>query len=327
MKHYLLMLAVALLPLSAAAGTVCKTFEEAQKGETDDGIILFIYGPDWDRFSTDMMTKLINDPAVQAAAGDAKLILAPFYQRPDDKQKAEQAAAFGSLKLPDAMSNETYPALHFHDPKGNIYAFLRGPELLHGSAQQIAEAVKLRVENHRKQAELVKQAEAARGAESARLYGEASRIPGLERPSGVLQRIKAADPNDTDGYHRSLSFYPEGFAEEKKDLSLTEGLALVESKLAEPGYTPVQKQQFCAMAIGYLHRNKGEAADICKWAKRMKDYDPNSYLGHSADIVVAKWGGQEYGYQRGSYHNAATNDPLPPEDNKDGKKAKKKKKK
>lgn len=328
MKKTLFTAAAALLAtLPALAGTPCKDYAEASSKVGEDGYILFVYGPDWDRTSPDFIKPLFNDPAIQAAAGDAVLIMAPYYQRPTKKQEAEQAAAWGALNRPHAHSPQTYPALHFHDKDGRAYAYLRGPQLRCASNGDIAKGIAERIANHKKQAELLAKADAAQGVEQAKLLGEAAVVPLMERPDKIADRIKAVDPNDESGYVRRLTFYPEGIAEKNKDLSLEEGLAMVEKALADPAYTDLQKQQYCAMALGYLHRNGGESnsAEIIKWAQRMKAYAPDSYLGHSADVVTAKWAGAKPTYVAGSYFNPLTN--VPKEDDSKDKKGKKKKKK
>lgn len=327
MKQTLLLAAAWLCALPMMAGTPCKTFAEASSKVKDDGYILYVYGPDWDRTSPDFMKPIYEDAGIQAAAGEAMLILAPYYQRPTDKQEAEQTAAWGTLNRPHPHSPQTYPALHFYDKDGHIYAFLRGPQLMHASKAEIAESVKARVAAHKQQAELLAKAEKAQGVEQAKLLGEAAVVPLTERPDKIVERIKAADPQDASGYVRRLTFYPEGEAEKNVNLSLSEGIALVEKAIADPAYTDLQKQQWCAMAIGYLHRNGGESnsAEIIKWAQKMKAYAPDSYLGHSADIVVAKWAGAKPTYVPGSYFNPLTSLPKTGAD-KDKKDKKKKKK-
>lgn len=328
MNKTLLLAAACLSALPLLGGTPCKDYAEASAKVKDDGYILYVYGPDWDRTSPDFIKPIYEDAGIQAAAGDAMLILAPYYQRPTKKQTAEQEAAFGGLKLPGSMSPQTYPALHFHDKDGHIYAFLRGPKLMHASKEEIAKAVAERIAAHKVQMELLAKAEAAAGVEQAKLLGEAAVVPLTERPDKIVDRIKAVDPSDESGYVRRLTFYPEGIAEKNKDLPLAEGLATVEKAIADPAYTDLQKQQWCAMAIGYLHRNGGESnsAEIIKWAQKMKAYAPDSYLGHSADIVVAKWAGAKPTYVAGSYFNPLTNIPKAddPKDKKDKKKKKKK---
>lgn len=328
MKKTLLFVAALFAALPLSAGTPCKDFAEASSKVGEDGYILFVYGPDWDRTSPDFIKPLFNDPAIQEAAGNAVLILAPYYQRPTKKQEAEQAEAWGSLSKPHPHSPQTYPALHFHDKDGHAYSYLRGPQLMCASKEDIAKGIAERLANHKKQAELLAKVDMASGVAKAKLLGEASIIPLMERPDKVVDRIKSVDPNDESGYVRRLGFYPEGIAEKNKDLSLEEGIAMVEKALADPAYTDLQRQQYCAMALGFLHRNGGEAnsAEIIKWAQKMKSYAPDSYLGHSADIVVAKWAGATPTYVAGSYFNPLTNIPKEDDKGKKDKKGKKKKK-
>ena len=57
----------------------------------------------------------------------------------------------------------------------------------------------------------------------------------------------------------------------------------------------------------------------------MKAYAPDSYLGHSADVVVNKWASGPATYVAGSYFNPLTN--VPKADDSKAKKDKKGKKK
>lgn len=287
--------AAALLALSftlpAAAATVCKTYAEAAATVKDDGYIAFVYGPDWDKRSTALCKKLIADPAVQKAAGDAKLILTPLYQRPSDAQKKEQEAAWGELQTPHQHSSHTYPALHFYDNKGKLAGFVRGPVMMQGDVAAIVAEMEQRMKEIRQRRELLTKADAAQGVEKAKLLGEACRVPHTERPDKVVDAVKAADPKDESGFVRSLSMGDSSFAESSKDLPLEEGLKQMDKNLADPAYTNEQKQVFCCVAIGLLHRNgtKADNERIVKYADKMKELVPDNYLARSADIAKSIW--------------------------------------
>lgn len=285
------------LVLGAAAGntlhaaTVCKTYAEAAPTVKDDGYIAFVYGPDWDKRSTAICKKLINDPAVQAAAGDAVLILAPLYQDPTDKQKTQQEGIWGSLPQPHPHSAHTYPALHFYDKNGRLAGFVRGHVMVKGDPAEVAAEVKQRMGELRQQYALLEQAEKAQGVEKAKLIGQACRIPNTERPDKVVDTLKALDPKDESGFVRSISMGDSAFGEANKDLPLEEGLKKMDELLKDDAYTNAQKQVFCTVAIGLLHR-QGTKADnerILKYAAKIKELVPDNYLAKSADIAANRW--------------------------------------
>lgn len=280
----------ALLPAHSA--TVCKDYEEAAAGVTDDGYITFVYGPDWDKRSTALCRKLISNPALQAAAGDARLILTPIYQDPNEGQKAMQEKAWGKLALPHPHSAETYPALHFYSKDGRLAGFVRGRVMARGTVEEITAAVAERMANVREQYALLQKAESATGVEKAKLIGQACCVPETERPDKVLDTLKALDPKDESGYIRRLSLGGGSeFGNANRNLPLEEGLAQMDKNLKDSAYTDEQKQIFCALAIGLIHRQgtKADNARMTAYAKKMKELAPNTVLGRSADIVVNVW--------------------------------------
>ncbi|MBR2144745.1 MAG: hypothetical protein IJ956_04330, partial [Akkermansia sp.] len=98
---YLLLLAAGLLaPMPAQAAKQYKTQTEAAEAVTDDGYILVVYGKGWDRFSEPLCKKVIEAPEVQQAAGNAALILTPFYQYATEAERSAQSEVWGSLAEP-----------------------------------------------------------------------------------------------------------------------------------------------------------------------------------------------------------------------------------
>lgn len=285
-------------PLGAA--TIAKTYDEASASVTDDGYVLFVYGKGWDRTAESLCRKMMNDPAVQQAAGSATFILTPFYQQATEEQKTEQSVYWGALAIPNVFSAETYPALLMYDKNGRHYASVRGPVLLRGTAEEVAEEVKRRREGMYKQRDLLLQAEKASGVEKARLLGQASIIPDIYQPHKVREQIKALDPQDQSGFNRSLAFQPSAWGEKHAKSTYEAYLPEMEKMLKDNAYSPEQKQGIIAVAIGLAHKRNlyQDYAIIRDLAAKMKALAPDSQLGRSADVVTWLWG-QPLTYEKG----------------------------
>ena len=276
------------------AATVYKTQPEAAQAAPKDGYMLVVYAKGWDRFSEPFCKKVIADPEIQAAAGDAALILAPFYQyaTPEDKQK--QADVWGSLDEPRAHSDETYPCILMYDKNGCLYGRVQGTSFLKGSMAERAAEIKAKLEAKHKQEELMDQAGAASGVERAKLVGEACAIQGIERPNGWREIVKNADPNDQSGMVRRLNFDYYGFSQKycgrKSDggleMSTEDTIEEMKKFLKDPAYTPEQKQIFHAVIIGTLRRSGAGATQLKGAVQEMKRLAPESHMGVTADQYI-----------------------------------------
>lgn len=297
---YIALFAAGLLaPLPLTAAQQFANQEAAAEKVTDDGYILFVYGKGWDRYSEELCKKVIAAPEIIEAAGNAALILTPFYQYATPEDKEAQRAIWGALAEPAAHSMETYPSLLMYDKLGFLYGRVQGPVLLRGTMAEIAAEVKAKLEAKRKQEEIMQRAEAASGVEAAKLIAEAWAVPGIEPPNNYRNLVKAADPNDESGMVRRLHFDGWGLAQKycgkKSDGGLELGdeatIAKMKEFLKDPAYTPEQQQTFYAIIIGVLNRGGGNAMQIKGYANEMKRLNPESNLGVSADQVIKLWGG------------------------------------
>lgn len=298
---YLLLLAAGLLaPLPLQAAQQYASHEEAAQKPTKDGYILVVYGKGWDRFSEDLCKKVIAAPEISAAAGEAALILTPFYQYANEEQKAAQSAVWGALPIPAAHSMETYPSLLMYDKEGYLYGRVQGPVLLRGTMKEIADELKTKLEAKRKQEEIMERAMATSGVERAKLIAEAWAVPGIEPPNNYRNLVKEADPSDQSGMVKRLHFDGWGLAQKycgkKSDGGLELGdaatIAAMKEFMKDPAYTPEQRQVFYAIIIGVLNRSGGgsNASQIKSYAMEMKKLNPESNLGVSADQVIKIWG-------------------------------------
>lgn len=297
---YIALLAASLMgtmPLQAAQ--LYSTQAEAAKSVTDDGYILAVYAKGWDRFSEALCKKLVAEPKIQQAAGTAGIVLAPFYQYSTSDERVKQAEVWGDLREPRSNSMETYPSLLMYDKDGFLYGRVQGTLLNRGTVDEIAAEVKAKLEAKRKQAEIMKQADAASGVERARLIAQACEFKGIERPNNAVDMVRAADPSDSSGMVKRLTFDPWAFAQKycgKKsdgglELPADETVRIMQDHLKDPAYTNEQKQVFHAVIIGTLRREKGAAAatQLRNNIMEMKRLDPNSNLGVTADQTIKIW--------------------------------------
>lgn len=298
---YLALLATGLLTTlqPALAAKQYDTQEAASAEATDDGYILFVYAKGWDRFSEALCKKVIAAPEVQKAAGEAALILTPFYQYATDEERQAQRAVWGSLAEPGAASMETYPCLLMYDRHGYLYGRVQGPVLLRGTMEEIAAEVKTKLEAKHKQEEILKNATKLKGAEAARVLAEACKFDCIEWPRNIRNIVKQTDPNDESGMVRRLHFDGWGLAQKYCGSDKDGGLELgpvatvqeMEKMLKDEAYTNEQKQVFHAIIIGTLRRSDGpaNAAKIRSHALEIKKLNPNSNLGVTADQIIKLW--------------------------------------
>lgn len=286
------------LCMPAHAAQQYATFEQAQQKVTDTGYILFIYPQGWDRFGEKLCRKLIADPAVRSAAGDAALLLVPIYQNRSDKNQAEAKKIMGSLGYPGDMSDISYPALVFYEKCGRQYTSVHGTALVRSTPKQVAALIQQKLAAKQQQDACLKNAAAATSpGEKARHLLEASRVAGVEWPGGLRDAMRKADPGDTQGYLAVLDF---GFGPQK-DESMEAFLKRLDEVLANKRLSPHQKQRACAAAIGHIRRSYGPMAGgsyITKYARAMQKLDPKSPLGISAPVVIRDWV-QQYRYGQG----------------------------
>lgn len=297
---YLLLLAAGLLaPMPAQAAKQYKTQTEAAEAVTDDGYILVVYGKGWDRFSEPLCKKVIEAPEIQQAAGNAALILTPFYQYATEAERSAQREVWGSLAEPLARSMETYPCLLLYDKEGYLYGRVQGPVLLRGTMAEIAADLKAKMDSKRKQEEIMKKAAAASGVEKAKLIAEACAFDNIEWPNNARGMVKEADPSDQSGMVRRLHF--DGWALAQKycgkdtdgGMQLGEGptVKAMQDMMKDDAYTPEQKQVMHAIIIGTLRRSNADAnkTQMRQHANEMKRLNPESNLGVTVDQIMKIW--------------------------------------
>ena len=281
--------AATLMPVQAA--TKVATYEQAQAKVNEEGYILFVYGEGWDKRAKEQMTALYNAPEIVKAAGNSVMMLVPLPESLNDVQKAALEKTMGKLALPHVHSKHAFPAVVMYDKTGRIYSWISGPAMVYPEASRIALTISRRKAGLQKQLQIMAAADETKGEERANLLLQACRVENLERPDRVQQLIKEADPEDKSGCLAALNFFNTTVGDKAADMTLADILKAQDAAIANPLHTVQQKQNACAYAIGTIRRRAGAGGSdlIRQYATQMKQLDPNSVLGQSADIVIRDW--------------------------------------
>lgn len=287
----LMYLAAAAPLLPAQAATKVATYEQAQARLNDEGYLLFIYGQGWDKRGRELTTALYNHPSVVKAAGNSVMMLVPLPESMDETEKETFSKVMGKLQLPHPHSKHSFPAVVMYDKTGRLYSIICGPSMVQPAPERISLVISRRKAGLAQQLNLLAQADKAQGEERARLLLQACRIDNLERPDRVQDLIKKADPEDKAGCLAALNFHNNPVGDKAKDMPLADFLTEMDKAIANPLHTVQQKQNACAFTIGTIRRRVGMGGShlIRKYAGQMKELNPDSVLGRSADVVLRDW--------------------------------------
>lgn len=277
-----------MLPLNAAE--VAETYEKAQSVAHSDGYVLVAYPAGWDEQGETNAKRWLVMKDVLNAAGNSVMIPVPVPQIMDDEAKKQHEQLLGKLALPKAS---VYPAIFLMDEAGRHYATIAEPDMRRLSAKDLAVILSKRVVDGRRQKNMLDRAKALQpGLEKAKLLGEASSISDILCPKGVLNELRACDPQDTLGYIRRFSFNPWAFATSTvKTLTFEESEATIQEMLADAAYTPEQKQKIYATYIGLLRRkgNPGSMERMAELIEKMRALNPDDLQAKSAPIAARQW--------------------------------------
>ncbi len=285
-------LSIALLALMSASSLSAVTKvtqgDAALSAAGADGIMVFQYAADWDRYSKRRCEELMKDPAVTAAAGDEVYFAYPRFETPSKEQNAKSAEQRGKLKIP---MPKPIPAILFFDKQGHHLCTVEGRSLTDADNATVAKIVAAKLKAAKEQAELLKQAQAASGAAKAALIGKACRVGGLNFTADAIKQMKEADPQDSSGYIAALEATDYKLAEKIRGMKMAEAITFVDGILADARYTKIAQQGAIAGLLG-LWREKGSMDQI----KLMKGYcdksiaiDPDYYHARSARQIKTMW--------------------------------------
>ena len=278
-----------LLTMSAQAYIKAEKVEAVKNKVTDDGYVIVTYAEGWDKYSKKTAKMMMEHSAVKKALGRAVLMTLGVPNVTSKEQWEANRKRFGHL---DLSFPNGYPAFIFYNKEGYRIADVCITYDERKKPKDVAERIRQTMEAAKKQRELLKKAEAASGVEKAKLLGEASVIPGLRKPDRVAQRIKEADPSDSSRMYQLVTLnLPHKAIETSKTEDWQATMAEIKSMMTIPLLTVEHKQQLCCICIGLLHRHGGQQhqAELKAMIKQLRDLDPNSILGKSADDAERLW--------------------------------------
>ena len=294
---FTVLLAATMVPFALAAPKKSSSkmreadsYAEAQKKTVpENGYVVALYADGWDKFSKKLVDSLLKDSAMKKSLADSVVIRygAPnFASEAGNKARADK---LGNLKWTGAY---TYPAFVLYDKNGRQYATVLVPYSDRENPDKIAEQIKSARESLAQQNELLEKAKSLQGVERAEALGQSAVFENINRPDNIVKMIKEADPQDKSGYVRRLEFNMHGYAESTaKTDDWRKTLQEVEDKIADKAYSDAQRQGLYCTAIGLLRRH-GSTADNKKmksYLSKMKQLDPNSIQGASADHAELLW--------------------------------------
>ena len=278
------------------AGSERKTYEQAMKGNPADGVVVFLYGPDWEKVGPRLLGDLWKNPKVKSACGNANLVAIPLYQRPSEKDRKtaeEKGKGFRRTKRVRSV-----PALVLQSSAGADYYVICGDELLQ-PADKVVALMKEKFELYKKQRAILQKAERAKGREKAKLYGEAAAIEGVFPPPDTEKIIRENDPELKEPLSARAVFDVfkllvddtsfDDKKPEKRLLSVEETLAKLKELTAGERYTPRQKQEIYAACSGRLRRAGYDRAKLRKIYEEMIALDKESIWAEYAKEAIRLW--------------------------------------
>lgn len=290
--------------------------QDALGKANDDGIIVFLYGPGWNRRSVALLHRFWESDAVQQASGGALLVAQAV--EPDQASLPQPLGAY----LP------VCPSLIFLDKNGEVYAYMSGMDAIgNEEGNRGLQNIRVMLDRLRQRNGLMAQSRNSRGANSAEFIHKAAEIPfpqphyiGGHFPSPEYTQtnprvrfasmIRRVDPADSRGYARSLLYNPVSFM--YSQLNTRDGFL---SPRFAPNYEqvkaaclqvannnalrPEDRQQAYALLIGLAHSNKRSPNEIGGFISALSQLDASSFYGRLSPTLMQIWAGGSSGKNSG----------------------------
>ena len=312
----LLCLCVLCLAPQLGAAQRAKSYAQACDQAGNDGVIVYLYGPDWNERSVRMLKNFWQSKGVEDAAGNASLLAVPIYQSPTDTQ-AQEARDIAN-GMPPLPRPRICPAILLIDQNNTIYARLAGADDLGDEGGELAvKNIRAKLNALRQQQSLISRANAASGDECARLLHEIGELP-IQPPADLRERLSAADPSDKNGYGRRLTYDPLKFL--YAQLETTSGFV---SKNFVPDYKKisaecikiindqalrtVDRQMAYCLLIGLSRREQMTGRQLKEMIDSCTKIDPSTNYGRLSPHLARLWPALRYdrtAADRKNNHNA-----------------------
>lgn len=313
-------LAFAALSLSAVwSAQRVATYSEALEKAGDDGIVVYCYGPDWNRRSVRMLNSFWKNPETEAAVGNAVMVAIPFYENQNHPKAAEASEIRCGFPEPPFG---VCPLVVMLDKTGRAYAHLPGTDYLgdeegeKGRENMRAYRAKFqRYQEIMKKVGLAEGSEGAssvQGAERAKLISEAMDLQ-LYIPGGsihsmppyidphLLKELEMSDPSDKTGLVRRQSHVELQFRYKLFDTSdgflkpdFEADYAMIKKEcfkiIEDPAYRTWDRQAAYLTFIGQSRREAIQPNQLKGHIKKMGAIDPNTVFGRGASALHDLWG-------------------------------------
>lgn len=276
--------------LAMAGGEGWSSDFEAAKKQAAEGkmdLLIDFTGSDWCGWCIKLVDEVFSKDAFKSGVKGKFVLVELDFPRDeaklDDKTKAQNA------KLQEQFGIQGFPTIVLADAEGRPYASTGyqegGPEKYVGHLDELRKKRGVRDEALAKagKAEGVEKAEALLAA----LDGLSDEmIAGCY--GGVIEQIKAADPDDKTGFAKragqkaAMAEIEEKIGEFFQKEDLDGALAYVDKAVAEKGLEGETKQQAMAMKI-ILRANQGKFDEALKTLEEVKAIAPDSELAGQLD--------------------------------------------
>ncbi len=291
-------------PLSLSAAERVETHSEAVPKIGADGLIVYCYGPDWNRRSVRMLDSFWARPDLIPAAGEAILLSVPYYEKaPTAEELGENvispAQVRGSLPKPPF---DVCPAVMMFDSEGRLYATLIGTDGLGDETGSAGiENIKKNLELLRKRDDLMKKAKAMpAGIERSKLLVEASQL-GITPPQGVEAMLNESEDPESKKMiayfkHDALKFMYEqldttdGFLKEDfiEDVSAIRRASTEIFK--DENYRPIDRQAAYNLYLGAMRRDGTAGSRLRTPIRNNMKVDEETLYGKAMAGLVKEWG-------------------------------------
>ena len=319
-KSVVAAVALSTLSLSSAwAAQRVATYSEALEKAGDDGIVVYCYGPDWNRRSVRMLNSFWKNPETEAAAGNAVMVAIPFYEDSNHPKASEGSEIRGGFPNPPFG---VCPLVVMLDKTGRAYAHLPGSDYLGDEeGEKGRENMRAYRAKFKRYQEIMKQVGLAeggdgtssvQGAERAKLISEAMDlqlyIPGGSIASmapyidpALLKELELSDPSDKTGLVRRQSHVELQFRYKLFDTSdgflkpdFEADYPMIKKEcfkiIEDPAYRTWDRQAAYMTFIGQSRREAIQPNQLKGHIKKMGAIDPNTVFGRGAGALHDLWG-------------------------------------
>lgn len=276
------------------------SFDEALQQAGESGVIVYCYGPDWNKPSLRLLDSFWKTQAAEEAAGNAVMLAVPFYERNTAKGADEAPAIRGRMPGPPFG---VCPTIMLFDKSGRQVASFQGTDYF-GTDEACSEAQKnMRkyIEALIKQQELLKKAEGLVGQEKAKLLVEVGELP-IAKPANYLQQLELADPTDKLGAIRRHKFRPredvvyklmdttDGFLKPDFEPDYGEIKKTCEAIFKDEALRPEDRQAAFSIFIGQSRREAIPPNQLKGLIKKVQKLSPDSTYGKISPALADAWG-------------------------------------